>query len=96
MSIEIPDAAVEAAKQASWGHSRATYQEILEAALPHLRAAILEDLRERCEQADRELKQMAVERKEHGIDREAARIHGKAEGVRLALSYIGDAERTGQ
>lgn len=106
MTTEIADAAIEAAtvsarlrlageslSDADWEAYRGDVRKDLEAALPHLRAAILADLRERCEKADHELKQMAVERKERGIDREAARISGKAEGVRLALSYVVDEER---
>lgn len=45
MSIEIPDAAIEAAKDINWALSEETYRKVLASALPHLRASILADLR---------------------------------------------------
>lgn len=108
MTIEIPDAAVEAVAKAAMRRYEsenvlgdgATWEEWapdaradLEAALPQLQAAILADLRERCEGAAVRLSQAAQDATER---HEIYRLAGKVEGVKLVVSYIGDAERMGQ
>lgn len=92
IGIEIPDAAVEpVAKHAGVHPDDARL--MLEAALPHLRAAILADLRAELEAAVAELENPCA-------DDESTTAMGirfvKAEGVKVALSHIDDTERAEQ
>ena len=54
---------------------------------------ILDDLRERLTKAARALERVAAQNAERGTWTNAARLDGKAQGVRLALSYIHDYNR---
>jgi len=54
---------------------------------------ILDDLRDRLVKAADGLQRMAAEYAEHGTWDTARRLDGKAQGVRLALSYIHDYNR---
>jgi hypothetical protein len=89
---EIPDAAIEAVMDHFDG--AATHDEseaAVIAALPHLRPAILANLRGRVERA--------IVFKQSGADsytgpcREKSSYESEVRGLRLALPYIGDAER---
>ena len=52
---------------------------------------LIADMEDRLGRAGRELDELAAERATFdGLDRESARLRGKAEGVRLALSYLQD------
>ena len=67
----------------------------LEAAAPHIVSPALADLRERMAKTDRELKDMAASTDDStgpGLNR-ALRLRAKADGVRLALSYLDEMAR---
>jgi len=54
---------------------------------------ILDDLRVRLQKAEVNLLDLAVQRESDGQFYAAKRLHGKREGVLLALSYIHDYNR---
>ncbi|MBT0771757.1 hypothetical protein KIH74_22645 [Kineosporia sp. J2-2] len=95
MSIEIPDAAVEAATHGENydDHMPDTWREViresLEAALPHLRAAILADLRVLIDSHVERLERTAAATDDYGQRR---RLEEFIPGLTLARSYIGAME----
>jgi hypothetical protein len=56
--------------------------------------AILAGLEERLEHAAHELVLMSVDKGAVGYDSEYERLKGKAEGIRLALSYLREIDET--
>lgn len=74
------------ARAVAWGH-------IISGFLDQPDYGSYEDLRERCEKAARKLEhQAALE----PVEVMAARLRGKAQGVRLAVSFLAEAHQSGR